>query len=141
MRISQISRHRHRALHVRSTLYTTVALGTALIVAGPAAPAFAVVAPASGSAADVSPTIASRSIERLETTATTSDTPSPGHQTHPHSTATPRTDGRGVPTGGGEAAPLLGVSAVALILGGALVTLLMTARRTRHLRKGQESDR
>jgi len=137
MRLLHISRHRHRALQIRSTLCTTVALGTALIVAGPAAPAFAVVAPAWGLAADISPTIASRSIERLET----SDAPSPGHQTHPHSTATPRTDGRGVPTGGGEAAPVLGVSAVALILGGALVTLLMTARRTRHLRKGEESDR
>jgi hypothetical protein len=123
------------------TLCATVALSAALIVAGPAAPTFAVVAPALSSAMDVSFTTAPLSVERSGTTVTSSETPSPGHQTHPHSTATPRADGRGVPTGGGEVAPVLGVSAVAMILGGALVTLLVTARRTRHLRKGQEGDR
>lgn len=127
MKLFVVSRLRHQVSQVLLVLCTTVALSAAFIVAGPATPTAAVVAPA------LSSTVS-------EATVMSSETPSPAHQTHPHFTATPRADGRGVPTGGGEAAPVMGVSAVALILGSAFVMLLITARRTRHLRRSQKSD-
>ncbi|KZE41601.1 hypothetical protein AVW09_03195 [Microbacterium sp. T32] len=128
MKLFLASTFRHQVSQVLLVLCTTVALNAAFIVAGPATPTAAVVAPALSSATS-------------EASVVSSETPSPAHQTHPHFTATPRAVGRGVPTGGGEAAPLMGVFAVALILGSAFVMLIITARRTRHLRRSQESGR
>ncbi|PVE58704.1 hypothetical protein DC432_16110 [Microbacterium testaceum] len=128
MKLFLASTFRHQVSKVLLVLCTTVALSAAFIVAGPATPTAAVVATALSSAT-------------LKATVASSETPSPAHQTHPHFTATPRADGRGVPTGGGETAPVMGLSVVALILGSAFVMLLITARRTRHLRRSQESDR
>ena len=128
MKLFLASTFRHQVSQVLLVLCTTVALNAAFIVAGPATPTAAVVAPALSSATS-------------EASVVSSETPSPAHQNHPHFTATPRAVGRGVPTGGGEAAPLMGVFAVALILGSAFVMLIITARRTRHLRRSQESGR
>lgn len=138
MNISLILRPGRWATRTMATLLVSIVLGAALAIAGTAAQALAAGAPTTTIVGDPRADVPVSS-SYADTTMMRSDAQASTHQ--PHSTATPRPDGRGVPSGGGEAAPVLGVASVALILGGALVLLLMTARRTRHLRKGEDGDR
>ncbi len=127
-----------RATQTTVALLVSLVLGATLAIVGNAAQALALGTPAttlsdnSGTAGLVGSS--STNAARVDSNAQAST-----HQ--PYSTVPPRPDGRGVPSGGGEVAPVLGVTVVALILGGTLVLLLMTARRTRHLRKGEDGDR